>query len=171
MKKGFNLFIAIIFIMVIVFTACSPLTEPTAVSRRNPFSLEIKGEDGMLVTWEGYRDGYQPGVTESTRLAVQNNSDQPWFGRICISLLEPRPSDVVLPLAERDFTLAPGEGFEDTVNFKLPPEHTPGNYGLTLVVQRPTGPSVSVTPIQIGSGGEQLPTDAWPTEVALEACQ
>jgi hypothetical protein len=79
---------------------------------------------------------------------------------------------VALPLAEREFTLASGEGFKDTVNFTLPTEHPPGIYGLTLVLQRPTGPSVSVTPIQIiGEGGEQRPADAWPTEVALELCQ
>jgi hypothetical protein len=63
--------------------------------------MEITGEDGIQVTWEGYTDGYEPGVMEPTCFALQNNSDQLWFGRICILLLMPNPSGVVLPLGEK----------------------------------------------------------------------
>jgi hypothetical protein len=171
MKKGWFLSILLCFVLAGLVVGCNSNAEATPVAWRDPFRLNVTSEDGYQVTWEGYTEGYDPGVSEPMKLAIQNQSVKPWFGQICISLLEPRPSGVVLPLAEREFTLASGEGFEDTVNFEFPVDLPPGVYGLTLVMQRPAGPMVDVVPIQVGEGGEQRPTDAWPTEVAIEACQ
>ena len=171
MEKRWFMSILFCYIFLGFVTGCNSNPEPTHVGWRDPFQLNVTSEDGYLVTWEWYTRGYDPGVMEPMKFNVQNQSDQPWFGQICISLLEPRPSDVVLPLEEREFTLATGEGFEDTVNFEFPVDLPPGVYGLTLVVLRPAGPIVDVVPIQVGEGGEQRPTDAWPMEAALEACR
>ena len=170
-KKSYIVFILFGFLVICAFAACSPNAEPTPVAGRHPFRMEITGEDGIQVTWEGYTDGYEPGVMEPTRFAIQNNSDQLWFGRICILLLMPNPSEVMLPLGEIEFTLAPGEGFDDIINFVLPSDYPSGTYGLTLVVKRPTGPTVNVTPIQVGKAGEAWSTDPWLSEAASDACQ
>ena len=170
-KKNFIGFILFGFPVICAFAACNPNAEPTPVAGRHPFRMEITGEDGIQVTWEGYTDGYEPGVTEQSRFAIQNNSDQLWFGRICILLLMPNQSRAMQPLGEIEFTLAPGVGFYDSINFELPSDHPSGTDGLTVVVQRPTGPTVNVTPIQVGKASEAWSTDPWLSEAALDTCQ
>ena len=171
MNKKFVAFFLLGLIVVTLIPSCASTPKPTPVALSDPFTMEITSEDGAQISWEGYTEGFYPGVTLTTPLGVKNNTEGPWFGKVCISLLEPRPSDVVLPLAEREFTLAPGEGFEDRVTLQLPDDLPAGIYALTMVVQQPAGPAVSVTPIQVGEGGEPRPADAWPTEAALGACQ
>ena len=171
MKKNFIGFILFGFPVICAFAVCSPNSEPTPVAWRHPFRMEISGEDGIQVTWEGYTDGHEPGVTEHSRFAIQNNSDQLWFGRICILLLMPNPSRAMQPLGEIEFTLAPRESFYNSINFELPSDHPSGTYGLTLVVQRPTGPTINVTPIQIGKAGEAWPAGSWLLEETLDICQ
>jgi hypothetical protein len=171
-----TLFILLVVVTTSLVASCGTEAEPVPVAVRHPFDMEITSEDGSLVTWDGYTDGYFPGETETTRLGVKNGTDQPWFGRICLSLLEPRPSDVVLPLEEREFTLAPGDGFQDIVSFQFPADLPVGRYGLTMVIHQPAGPVVAVTSIQIEEGGEPEinrlpPAGTWPSEAALQACQ
>ncbi|MBN1135617.1 MAG: hypothetical protein JXM73_03485 [Anaerolineae bacterium] len=140
------------------------------VAERHPFSLDIAGEDGAEVSWTGYTDGYRPGTTETMRLAIRNNTDQPWNGRLCVQLLEPQPSSVVIPLAEQEFDLESGGGRERDVRVDLPANLPSGIYGLALVVHKPAGPVVDVIPVQVG-GGEREPFQGeWPMEAALEAC-
>lgn len=175
-NKKATLFILLVVVTTNLVASCSIEAEPAPVAVRHPFDMEITSEDGSLVTWEGYTNGYFPGESETTRLSVKNGTDQPWFGRICLSLLEPRPSDVVLPLEEREFTLASGDGFQDIVSFQFPAELPAGDYGLTMVIQQPAGPVVAVTSIQVGEGGEpesnQLPPAVtWPSEATMQACQ
>lgn len=172
-----TLFILLVVVTTSLVASCSSIeAAPVPVAVRHPFDMEIASEDGSLVTWEGYTNGYFPGEMETTRLNVKNGTDQPWFGRICLSLLEPRPSDVVLPLEEREFTLAPGDGFQDIVSFQFPADLLAGNYGLTMVIQQPAGPVVAVTSIQVEEGGEPgsnrlPPAGTWPSDAAMQACQ
>lgn len=169
-------FILLLAVTTSLVAACGIETGPVPVAVRHPFDMEITSENGSHVTWEGYTDGYLPGETETARLSVMNGTDRPWLGRICISLLEGRPSGVVLPLKEREFSLAPGNGFQDTVSFQFPADLPAGKYGLTMVIHQPAGPVVTVTTIQVEGSGEPEanrlpPAGTWPSEAALEACQ
>jgi hypothetical protein len=150
--------------------ACSQ-TDPTPdVAERHPFSLDIGGADRAEVSWDGYTDGYRPGTTETMQLAVRNNTGQPWDSRVCMQLLEPQPSSVVIPLSEQEFDLESGGGFARDVQVDLPADLSPGIYGLALVVHKPAGPIVSVIPVQVGEGQREPFQGEWPTEAALEAC-
>ena len=154
-----------------LLASCSPgggfIQDPAG---RHPFALDIAGENGTLIHWQAPAGGYQPGATESMRLGISNNTDQPWHGRLCVQLLEPDPSPAVRPLLERTFSLEPGLGFEDTLSVALPADLPPGTYGLALVVHRPAGPAVDVVSIQVGEGSQERPVDPWSTEAALRAC-
>lgn len=140
------------------------------VDERNPFSLDIAGMDGAEVSWQGYTDGYRPGRAETMHLSVWNSTDRLWAGRICLQLLEARPSSVVIPLAEQTFDLASGAGFERDVVVDLPADLSLGTYGLALVVHKPAGPIVSTIPVQVGVGERRPFQGQWPTAAALEAC-
>jgi len=154
-----------------LLAACAPPAGPTPdVTERHPFRVDIGGEDGAKVSWEGYTKGYLPGSNETFHLAVQNNTKGPWEGRVCMQLLEPAPSQVVMLLAEQDFDLEPGGGFARDVTVDLPAELTPGTYGLSLVVHQPTGPVVDVIPVWVGEGEPEPFQGEWPTRAALEMC-
>jgi len=157
--------------ILILLAACGPAVGPTPdETARQPFSLHIAGEDGAEVTWESYTEGFLPGTTETMHLAVQNNTDQHWDGRLCVQLLEPLPSSVVISLTEQDFSLETGGGFARDVSVELPADLAAGAYGLALVVHQPTGPVVDVVPIRVGEGTREPFQGEWPTEAALEAC-
>jgi hypothetical protein len=150
---------------------CTPADNSTpVVPERHPFRLNTGSEDGAEVSLEGYADGHVPGTAETMRLAVKNNTDQFWAGRLCLQLLEPLPSSVVIPLAEQQIDLQPGAGSERDVRVDLPADLSPGVYGLALVVHKPAGPIVSVTTTQVGGDGQVPFHGQWPTEAALEAC-
>lgn len=171
MNKNLIVFLLLGMLITTVISSCTPKPGPTAIVLEDPFTIEITSEDGAQVSWEGFTKGFYPGVTVTTPLDVKNNTDESWPGKVCIFLLEPSSSGHVLPLAEREFTLTPGEGFEEPVTLQLPRNLPSGTYALTLVVKQPAGPGVSVTPIRVGEGGGPYPADAWPTEAALQACQ
>ena len=171
MNKSFIVFILFGFSVICALYSCSPNAESMSVVQRHPFRMEIMREDGLQVTWEGYTDGYEPGISEHTRVAIQNNSNLRWVGRICSLLFIPNSSGKMLHLGRRKFSLTPGEGLDETIKFGLPSNFPPGTYGLTLVVQRPTGPTVNVTPIQIGKTGQAWYDDPWFSEASLDACQ
>ncbi|MBC7334652.1 MAG: VCBS repeat-containing protein [Clostridia bacterium] len=154
-----------------LLAACVPAVEPTPdEAARQPFSLHIAGEDGAEVTWESYTEGFLPGTTETMHLAAQNNTDQHWDGRLCVQLLEPVPSSVVISLTQQDFSLESGGGFARDVSVDLPADLVAGTYGLALVVHQPTGPVVDVIPVQVGEGTREPFQGEWPTEAALAAC-
>jgi len=154
-----------------LLAACAPAVGPTPdEAARHPFSLHIAGEDGAEVTWESYTEGFLPGTTETVHLAVQNNTGQHWKGRLCVQLLEPLPSSVVIPLTQQEFSLESGGGFARDVSVDLPADLAAGTYGLALVVHQPTGPVVDVVPVQVGEGKREPFQGEWPTKAALEAC-
>ncbi|MBC7251242.1 MAG: hypothetical protein H5T62_13260 [Anaerolineae bacterium] len=154
-----------------LLAACVPAVGPTPdETARYPFSLDIAGADGAQVSWEGYTAGYLPGTTETMHLAVQNNTGRHWDGRLCVQLLEPRPSSVVISLAEQNFSLESGGGFARDVSVDLPADLVAGTYGLALVVHQLTGPIVDVIPVLVGEGAREPFQGEWPTEAALEAC-
>lgn len=103
-------------------------------------------------------------------VAVQNNTDQHWDGRLCVQLLEPLPSSVVISLTQQDFSLEMGGGFARDVSVELPADLVAGTYGLALAVHQPTGPVVDVVSIRVGEGTREPFQGEWPTEAALEAC-
>jgi hypothetical protein len=154
-----------------LLAACQQTDDVTPdVAQRRPFSLDIAGGDGAEVSWQGYTDGYRPGTTETMQLAVRNNADQPWKGRLCVQLLEPQPSSAVISLVEEEFDLEPGGGFARELLADLPADLSTGTYGLALVVHKPAGPSVSVTHVRVGEGEREPFQGEWPTAAALEAC-
>jgi hypothetical protein len=140
------------------------------VAERSPFRLDVGGGEGIQVSWKGYTDGFQPGTTDAMVLAVTNTTDDRWDGRICLQLLKPMPSSVVVPLARQEINLESGGGFERDVPVDLLVDLSPGIYGLTLVVYKPAGPIVSTIPVQVGAGEEEPFEGEWPTEAALAAC-
>jgi len=159
------------FTLLSLLAACNPVYGPTPdVVERSPFRLDIEAEDGTFVSLESYAEGFLSGTTETMHMAVKNNTDQTWTGRLCLQLLEPRPSSVVIPLAEQEFELESGGGFKRDVDVDLPADLSSGTYGLALVVHEPTGPGVGVIPVQVGEGEREPFQGEWPTEAALEAC-
>jgi len=163
---------ALCAIMLLSLLAACQQTDDVApeVAERHPFSLDIAGGDGAEVSWQSYTDGFGPGTTETMQLAVRNNTGQPWKGRLCVQLLEPQPSAAVISLVEQEFDLELGGGFSREVLADLPANLPAGTYGLALVVHKPTGPSVSVTPVRVGEGEREPFQGKWPTAAALEAC-
>jgi len=141
-----------------------------AFGGRQPFTVDMAGEDGTRVSWQGYTDGYRPGTAETMHLAIDNNTGQAWNGRFCVQLLEPMPSSVVIPLAKQEFSLKSDGGFAQDVRVELPTDLTLGIHGLALVVHEPTGPIVDVIPVQVGEGESEPFQGEWPTEAALDTC-
>jgi len=171
MTKRYPLHLLCTLCIPILLAACGPAVGPTPdETARQPFRLHITGEDGAEVTWESYTQGFLPGTTEIMHVAVQNNTDQHWDGRLCVQLLEPLPSSVVISLTEQDFSLEMGGGFARDVSVELPADLAAGTYGLALVVHQPTGPVVDVVSIRVGEGTREPFQGEWPTEAALEAC-
>jgi len=152
-------------------TACGYIGSVSSnAAERHPFSLNIVSGEGAEVRWEGNSDGYRPDTTETMHLVARNNTRQSWDGRICVQLLEPRPSAVINALAQQDFVLEPAGGFTQDVVVDLPQQLQPGSYGLALVVQTPTGPLMEVIVVRVGEGAREPFRGEWPTEAALAAC-
>jgi len=159
------------FTVLSLLAACPQTDNATPnVAEHSPFSLDIQGGDGTTVSLDGYSDGYQAGKTETMRLAVKNNTGQPWNGRVCVQMLEPVPSIVVISLAQEEFDLPSGSGFERDIAGDLPADLSSGTYGLALVIHTPTGPATSVTSVHVGDGQRQPFHGEWPWTVAVEAC-
>jgi hypothetical protein len=159
------------FSLVALLAACLQSDSSTPASAgRHPFRVDIAGRDGARVSWQGYSDGYKPGMAGTMHLDIKNDTGQAWDGRFCVQLLEPVPSMAAIPLAEQEFSLEPGGGFTQDVRVALPADLTLGVYGLALVVHQPTGPIVDVIPVQVGEGESESFHGDWPTEAALDAC-
>lgn len=153
--------------------ACAQGEAPTptpAPAARHPFRVDVRGEDGTVVTLDAHSDGYRPGSTDRAQLAVVNTMDQPWNGRVCLQMLEPSPSTVIIPLAEEAFELMPGNGLNRDVQFDVPAGLARGTYGLALVIHTPNGPSTSVTTVHVGEGEPAPFAGEWPWAAAVMAC-
>jgi len=146
-------------------------TETPTAEPRQPFSARSESENGTVVSWSGYADGYRAGQEAAFEIAINNGSDQPWKGRYCLHLLGPGSPRVITTLVERDIDLEPGMGFSDTLQAEMPESLEPGDYGLAMVVHRPQGPMANFVSIQAGESAEvrQAATQD-DMDAALEAC-
>lgn len=143
---------------------------PTARARE-PFSARAESEDGAIVAWSGYTEGYQPGEEVAFDITIQNETDQIWHGRYCLQLLDRQLPKVLATLEQRAFTLEPGVGFSDTISGQLPEGLDEGAYGLSMAVHRPAGPMVDLVPIQVGESDEvRRATTQQDMDASLEAC-
>jgi len=185
MNKHFNLLgkkneqrwlVGLVFILVsLLFAAgCSALTgtdtAPTTPPRE-PFSARSESEDGAVVEWSGYTDGYQPGEETEFEITIQNNTENTWEGRLCLNLLAGDSSTVLATLASRRIDLSTGVGFSDTMAVRFPEDLDPGFYSLSLVVRRPGGPLVEIIPLQFGDTEEtSQPATQRDMNASLAAC-
>jgi hypothetical protein len=151
----------------------APTSGPQTPTRevREPFSARREGEDGTIVAWSGYTEGYEPGAEAEFDVTIKNETDQTWRGRFCLQLLDRQLPQVIATLEQRPFTLEPGVGFSDTITVRFPEGLGEGAYGLSLAVRRAGGPMVDLVPIRIGEAGEvRRPTTQQDVDAALEAC-
>ena len=143
---------------------------PTQEARK-PFSARTESEDGAIVAWSSYTEGYEPGAEVEFDITIKNETDQTWRGRYCLQLLARHSHEVIVTLEQRAFTLEPGVGFSDTITARLPADLDEGGYGLSLAVRRPGGPMVDLVPIQIGeTDAVRRPTTQQDMDASLEAC-
>ncbi|MCL6431136.1 MAG: hypothetical protein K6V36_09795 [Anaerolineae bacterium] len=151
--------------------ACARVGATQGADGRVPFRMDITDVDGTaIISWEGYTEGYRPGATATMRVAVWNHTSRPWNSRICVLLLEPRPSSGAVFLTEQSFTLESGAGFERQVTIDLPAGLRSGTHGLALVTHKPAGPFILIVPVHVGEGQREAFHGEWPQEAALQAC-
>lgn len=144
------------------------LTEKEA---RQPFSARRESEDGAVVEWSGYVDGYAPGMRASFDIGIRNQTDEAWPGRFCLQLMDDDPPKVMATLEQGPFNLAPGLAFSDTITTELPTNLDEGAYALSFVVRRDDGPTVDLVPISVGDAEEgTTPRGQRAMDAALEAC-
>jgi hypothetical protein len=138
---------------------------------REPFSARAEREDGAIVAWRGYTEGYEPGAQAEFDITIKNETDRTWDGRYCLQLLDRQLPKVIATLEQRAFTLEPGVGFSDIITVRFPDILDEGAYGLSLAVHRPGGPMVDLVPIRIGQTDEtRRATTQRDMDASLEAC-
>ena len=150
--------------------AAPTLRTPTQEARQ-PFSARRESWDGAIVAWSGYTEGYEPGMEAEFDITIKNETEEAWQGRYCLQLLDPRFSQVVATLEQREFSLERGVGFSDTIDVQFPQALEDGVYGLSLAVRRSGGPMVDLVPIRVGETDEpRRATTLRALDAALEAC-
>jgi len=150
--------------------AIAPQT-PTPTSHDDSFSSRATSEDGSIVAWSGYSEGYEPGAEATFEISIKNETDQAWRGRFCLQLMDQELPQVLATLEQRPFSLEPGVGFSDEITVQFPKSLDAGAYGLALAVRRPGDPLVDLVSVQIGETEEvRRPATQRDMEVALEAC-
>ena len=155
-------------ITVLLATGCRP-QQTTPVPE--PFSARRESEEGAIVAWSGDTCGYEPGEDASFILTIDNQTDQNWYGRYCLNLMEGQSDQVITTLAQRPFELQPGVGFSYTVTVQLPDDLDNGAYGLSLAVRRPGDAMVDLVPIQVGETEKvRRETTQQDTNASLAAC-
>lgn len=162
--------IVIVAVIGLFFVACSrSISHPQL---RDPFTTRSVGEDGIVVGWSGYTEGYQPdpGLYErySVDLSLKNESDSEWRGRLCLFLLDGQ--GVVADLGQQDLTLDPGAAMGMPHALRFPTDLAEGAYGLTLVVHKPEGPFANVVTIHIGDTSEIYASQESALQAALDDC-
>jgi hypothetical protein len=161
-----------LILLVLVATACGSSEATPTDEVRERFSARRESETGLIVAWQGYTEGYQPGEEAIFGVTFTNETEQTWRGRFCLQLLQRQGSHVtVASLEQRPFTLQSDLGFSTDLVVKFPAHLADGAYGLSLVVRSPQGPMVDLVPIQVG---ETAATYGVATQrdmdAALEAC-
>jgi hypothetical protein len=169
MRQRPTLWLAILLNVSVLFaSACGPSRVAEALS--DPFSARSAGENGIVVEWNGYADGYQLGQKAKIELGFENNGQDTWQVKYCIQLLDSQ--DVVATLGEREFILDPGTAMGTPHYLTLPhdSELDEGAYGLALVVHRPQGPMVNTVTIRIGESDDVYQPQESIDTAALAAC-
>jgi hypothetical protein len=153
----------------------APQTPPP--TSRDSFSNRATSEDGAIVAWSGYSEGYESGAEAIFEVNIKNETAQDWRGRFCLQLMAPDQPQVIATLEQRPFTLEPGVGFSDEITIQFPERLDTGAYGLALVVRRPGDPMVDMVSVKIGKAdpiGEtdevRQPATQRDMDAALEAC-
>lgn len=164
----------IVAISILLTASCGTGNKPTttpALTSREEFTTRSESENGAIISWGGFKEGYEAGGEAVFDLTIDNQTDQEWKGQLCLVLLDQGSPSVLASLEKRPFTLSQGMGFSDILEVRLPKNLEPGAYGLSLVVYRPAGPTVDMVSIEIGSGNEErLTTSQADMDAALEAC-
>jgi hypothetical protein len=142
-----------------------------AEPERESFSARRQTEDGAIVKWGGFVEGYEPGMEASFDVSITNETDRVWDGRYCLQLMSNQQPMVLATLEQRPFTLESGVGFSDTLTAQFPETLDDGAYGLSLVVRRPGHPMVDMVPIQIGEADLEHRVTQEDMDAALEACR
>ncbi len=165
----------VIVIISILFTAgCSTVPDPESTPTdfpRESFSARAESEDGTIVEWSGFVNGYQPGQKGEFEITIKNQTDLVWNGRLCLNLITKDSTPLINTLHQQDFNLEPGVGFSDTVVVQIPEGLEDGTYGLSTVAQRPSGPMVDTVSIQVGRGStENIEFTQNEMDASLAAC-
>ena len=160
--------------LILLVTNCGAGTDvaPTPMAEtREPFAATRESEDGAIVGWSGYTEGYEPGAEESFDITIRNETEDSWEGRFCLQLLDGQMPQVITTLEQRPFTLEPGVGFSDQITVRFPDDLSEGAYGLSLAVHRSAGPMVDLVPIQVGEVDEiRRATTQRDMDASLDAC-
>jgi hypothetical protein len=164
----------ILAIVALLVSGCSaPASGPqiTTQETHEPFSARAESEDGAIVAWSGYTEGYQSGVEAEFDITIKNETDQTWRGRYCLQLLDGQLPMVITTLDQREFTLQRGMGFSDDITVRFPEGLDKGAYGLSLAVRRPADPMVDLVSIQIGETDQtRRATTHQDMDASLETC-
>jgi hypothetical protein len=164
----------LLLIISVTLAACSaPAAEPQTPAQDDPvhFSARAESEDGAIVAWRGYHEGYEPGTEAEFTVEITNETAQNWTGRYCLQLLGRESHAVLTTLEQRPFTLEPGVGFTYNMTVRLPESLDDGAYGLSLAVRRPGGPMVDLVSIQVGETDEiRRATTRQDLNASLAAC-
>jgi hypothetical protein len=173
-KKVIGWTVLLLTIIALLAAGCeAPTSGPQTPTwdARKPFSVRRESEDGAIVAWSGYTEGYEPGAEAEFDVTIKNETGQTWRGRFCLQLPDRQLPQVIATLEQRPFTLEPGVGFSDTITVRFPEGLGEGAYGLSLAVRRAGGPMVDLVPIRISEAGEvRHPTTQQDVDAALEAC-
>jgi hypothetical protein len=149
--------------------AVSTGTDPTLAVEltTNPFTSRAEGADGIINEWSGNAGEHRPGEVSTFDLLLDNQSEDLWEGRYCIFLLS--PEWLLQEMVRGDFVLEQGAASEQIVELAFPDDLAPGGYGLALIVQRPAGPTIQLTSIEVGkAAGERAPLYAQVPEPLVE---
>jgi len=124
-------------------------SDPTQ-SVRAPFSSRAESGEGLIISWSGYTNGYLPGQIDLVEVTLENQADLTWQETFCILLMDGRSPTVISTLMQQTYTLSPNTAYSEAIKILIPQTVEENAYGLSLVVQKPSGPLVDIVPIQVG---------------------
>jgi hypothetical protein len=165
------LLLTVIVLMAVGCAEQASVTQTQTLEERDRFSARAESEDGAIVAWSGYSEGYESGAEAEFDITIENQTDQIWRGRYCLQLLDRQLPRVIATLEQRDFNLTSGMGFADVLTVQFPMDLSEGTYGLSLPVRGSGRTMVDLVQIQIGKTDEVRDTSPQEDmDAALEAC-
>lgn len=158
-------------VLLVLASACGQLVnESRDTTKENCIAITAGGESETQTSLDACLGAFDPGTKSTVHLTVENNADRALEGNLCVQLLAPAPSDVVVPLANESISLQADSRDELEVEVQLPADLAPGTWGLALVVNTPAGPSTGVMAVHVGQGQAETAGTGWSMEAALAAC-